>query len=773
MTDHDARMSLVEPAHAYDIVGRHERARPDLGATWAEGTPLGNGRVGVVVWGTVDEVVLTVDHAEFWDRRNEFTTDGDLSFHEFIESLEHRPSKWPAEWPVHMAKFGVVTPTRLPPSRVMLRGAGVVTGSRHDLATATLHIDTSRSSMTVRVLGEHDAIIVEGAGSVPEVELQWAGEPAAWAGRPGGQPPMGPSPAALFAGHEQPIRSAIAGGERVGHSIPDQSAVAVAWRRTGDERGWTLLIGLVHLRHGDATGAADAAEHLVTSVSDDLPGALEAHHRRWQEFHARSWVSVPTKSVEGLWYAEMAKLGSAVRADGPPLGLQGPWSPDGRMPPWGGDLHHNVNVQLSYAPTAVTNHTELTESLVDYVVEALPQWRELARRLFGVDGLFVPSATDDEGRCRHEWAMVNLAFSSGPWLAHVLHTHWRHTGDPQLLDEFLRPFLLDVAEPILSQLVADEQGVLHLPYTYSPELIDRNGVSWGPDGSCDLALLGWLLDALVEVDEMAGLDATRWRELATRLTPLPADGDIGVIGGVLTGRNGGLRVRRDMPLDRSHRHHSHLLAIHPLRRMTASDPDPAVRSIVAASLRNLVLSGSGEWVGFSVGWAASIAAHSGAPDLALGYLRDYAERWVGPSTFHLQSSRHGEAATIWNELAAFVGNDALSLEAGFAFAAAVTELLVQDHGDVVRVFPALPQSWPTASFAGLCAAGGWELAARADNGHTVALRVLAHRDGHLVLQYPTATGPVVTRHTLAAGEILTILEPGWSIDDIQPTKDTP
>ena len=59
--------------------------------------------------------------------------------------------------------------------------------------------------------------------------------------------------------------------------------------------------------------------------------------------------------------------------------------------------------------------------------------------------------------------------------------------------------------------------------------------------------------------------------------------------------------------------------------------------------------------------SASIAAHSDAPDLALGYLRDYAERWVGPSTFHLQTSHRGEAATIWNELGGFVGDDAKSI----------------------------------------------------------------------------------------------------------------
>jgi hypothetical protein len=98
----------------------------------------------------------------------------------------------------------------------------------------------------------------------------------------------------------------------------------------------------------------------------------------------------------------------------------------------------------------------------------------------------------------------------------------------------------------------------------------------------------------------------------------------------------------------------------------------------------------------------------------------------------------------------------------------VAELLVQDHGDIVRVFPALPRSWPNASFAGLRAAGGWELAARADGGQVVALRVLAHRAGTLHLRYPGPEGMVDVHREMAGGEEFTVVENGWSFDDIAP-----
>ncbi len=745
---------LVDPQHAANLLARHARERTSPATRWADGVPLGNGRVGAVVWGNGSPLVLTLDHTGNWDRRGDTPEIAPLD--QFLEALAGRPSSWPASWPVHMPRFDIVTPTRLPPSRLLLHGLGAVEGMTHDLASAAVEVRCSAGSCTVSVLAEHDVVLVRGSGAVPQVELHWLSDPITWESRVGGQPGFAPHPSALFADHPAPLRVQSDDGECVGHSVPDGSAVGAAWSLDDGEDGWTLLVSLASLRNGADADAASAAEEILRSVSADMDGAVATHRAFWQQFHSRSWVSVPTPSVESLWFAEMAKLGSAVRADGPPLGLQGPWSPDGRMPPWGGDLHHNVNVQFSYAPCAVTNHGELLESLQHYVSTALPEWSMLSNALFGVDGFFVPSATDDEGRCRYEWAMVNLAFSSGPWLAQVLHTGWRHSGDDAFRVGVLAPFMRGLAAPLLDRLELGDDGRLHVPFGYSPELVP-NGQAWGRDPNIDLALLGWLFDALVELEELEGHDATRWREASALLAPLPADVSFGVMAGVLTGRDGGLRVRADAPLERSHRHHSHLMAIHPLRRVTASNP--ATRDLAAASLRSLMLSGPGEWVGFSAPWAASIAALAGDGDVALGHLCDYAERWVGPSTFHVQASVRGEVPTVWNELGAAMGGDALSLEAGFAFVAAVADLLLHDHDGVVSVFPALPSAWPDAAFAGLRAAGGFEVAAQAAAGCAVSVSVLAHRDAELVLQFPADAGRVEVRRSMLAGERFDWLSP--------------
>ncbi len=761
--------TLVDPAHAAHVVAASRRERSDLGAAWVDGTPLGNGRVGAVVWGT-QTLTLTVDHAEFWDRRSEGSPPTPHPFTDFLAALDGTPSAWPAQWPVHMPRFDIVAPTRLPPSRIRLHGLGAVTSVVHHLDTAGLEVTTATGACRVRVLAGADVVLVDGVGPVPDLEVHWLSEPANWEQRVGGQPGLAPHPTALFADYEDALRTASPTGGSIVQAVPGSGAVAMAWTRRGDTDRWLVAAALAADRTATPTTVVDTATALCDAVLDDHEQLVDAHERHWAEYHARSWVSVPESEVQALWFAEITKLGAALRADGPPLGLQGPWSPDGRMPPWGGDLHHNVNVQLSYAPVHVTNHGELAESLHRFVRNALPVWRDLCAALFGIEGLFVPSATDDDGRCRYEWAMVNLALSSGPWLAHVVHSAWLHSGDVALRDEVVVPLMEGVAAPLTTLLTEGPDGRLHLPRCYSPELVPAGGAAWGPDATIDLALLRWLFDALADVLDEGGRDGAGWRDRASRLASLPTDAGTGVIGSVLTGRGGGLRVRTDVSLDRSHRHHSHLLPIHPLRQMTAHSADARTRQVVDASVDNLMLAGSGEWVGFSVPWASSIAAHAGRPDVALGYLRDYAERWVGPSTFHVQCSARGLAPTVWNQLGAAMGGDALSLEAGFAFVAAVCDLLVQDHDGVVRLAPAVPEAWGDVAFAGLRAAGGWEVSARIVDRVVVAARVLAHREGELVLRCPGPTGIAEWRRRLRAGEEFAHTAPGWTVGDIRPPR---
>lgn len=435
---------------------------------------------------------------------------------------------------------------------------------------------------------------------------------------------------------------------------------------------------------------------------------LDAHREIWRERRTRSMLHVPDLQLQWLWEMEIYKLHCTTRPGAPPISLQGPWSPDGKAPAWGGDYHHNVNVQMSYSPVWAANRLDVAESLWEWLERARPAFEAFARDHFEVDGQFVPSATDIDGRCRYEWATVNLAFSSGPWLAHLAWTHWQHTRDEAFRERVLLPFCRALAAPLFAQLVDG-----HLPRTYSPEYEP----SWGPDATIDLALLRFLADVLEDDVVIAEPPSSAGGPWST-FTP---------------GEPPGLWVRADLPYRKSHRHLSHLMPIHPLKQLRW-DVDEH-RQLITDSVRTMLLQGHGEWTGFTFPWAASVCAHAGLPDLARTLLSDYADRWLCESTLMVQGPPRRDELTVWGELAELLGGDAVTLEAGFGFANALQELLLQSHAGVIRLFPALPSTWESAAFEHFLAEGAVEVSASYDRGE-VRATLTPRVDGEVVVRLP-------------------------------------
>ena len=438
---------------------------------------------------------------------------------------------------------------------------------------------------------------------------------------------------------------------------------------------------------------------------------LDEHRAIWKERRNRSTLRVPDERLQRLWEMEIYKLHCATRPGAAPISLQGPWSPDGKPPAWGGDYHHNVNVQMSYWPVWTANRLDVARSLFEWLERARPAFEDFAREHFDVDGQFVPSATDIDGRCRYEWATVNLAFSSGPWLAHLAWTHWQHTRDEDFRDEVMLPFMRAIAVPLLAQLVDG-----HLPKSYSPEFEP----AWGPDATIDLALLRFLVEVLELDVEIAAPTSTAGGPWSTFTDDDPP----------------GLWVRADLPYRRSHRHLSHLMPIHPLKQLRWDVE--ADRQLITDSVRTMLRQGHGEWTGFTFPWAASICAHAGMPDLAVALLTTYAERWLCESTLMVQGPPRHDVLTVWGELADLLGGDAVTLEAGFGFANALQELLLQSHAGVIRLFPALPSSWRTASFEHFLAEGAVEVSAAYEDG-AVTATLVPRVDGALRVRLPDGT----------------------------------
>jgi len=185
-----------------------------------------------------------------------------------------------------------------------------------------------------------------------------------------------------------------------------------------------------------------------------------------------------------------------------------------------------------------------------------------------------------------------------------------------------------------------------------------------------------------------------------------------------TDRSGGLAVRGDLELETSHRHHSHLIPLHPLHLLSLEKD----RELIERTIKRWIFQGHGEWVGFSVAWAASIAACTNRANLARTMLLDYVDRWVTENTFHMQGPQNGCDLSVH-------GNYALTLEAGFGAANALQEMLLQSYDGVIRAFPAVPRSWTEAAFWSLRAEGAFLVSAVRRNSRTVFVHIVSEAGG--------------------------------------------
>ncbi|MBM3853748.1 MAG: hypothetical protein FJ399_11420 [Verrucomicrobia bacterium] len=243
-----------------------------------------------------------------------------------------------------------------------------------------------------------------------------------------------------------------------------------------------------------------------------------------------------------------------------------------------------------------------------------------------------------------------------------------------------------------------------------------------------------------------GADAARWRSLHGRLGPL-AVSDTGVL---LFAPGEALTV--------SHRHHSQLMAIHPLGLLHPENSADD-RRIVDATLADLDRLGTSAWTGYSFSWMAAMRARVGRGDEALRFLSAYREHTTSRNGFHLNGVITGAQISNYR-------SRAFTLEGNFAAAQTVHEMLLQSWGGRIRLFPALSSTWREASFRDLRAEGGFVVSAEMRAGRVTRVSLRATVDQDLRLTDPFAGRAYEASLPLErmAGELRASLRAGQTVE---------
>ncbi|MFM7329308.1 MAG: glycosyl hydrolase family 95 catalytic domain-containing protein, partial [Bacteroidota bacterium] len=467
-------------------------------------------------------------------------------------------------------------------------------------------------------------------------------------------------------------------------------------------------------KNGAATDAENICREELTSGFSAL---LRSHREWWKHYWNKSSVKLPDPLLDRQYHLEMYKLGAVARKGAPAITLQGIWTADnGKLPPWKGDFHHDLNTQLSYWPSYTGNRLEIAETFTDWLWAVREENRQYTKDFFGVDGLNVPGVTTITGQPMGGWIQYSFSPTVSAWLAQHFYWQWKYSGNHDFLKNRAYPYLKDVAV-FLENILEERDGVLKLPLGSSPEYNDNRREAWFREWTnYDLALVknafimaAAAADALQKPDEVA-----HWKNLSARLPEFDAN-------------ETGLTIAPRQNLDESHRHIAQLMALHPLGLLNPGTA--ASDTIISRSLRRLEQMGTRWWTGYSFSWAACLYARAGKGEAAARQLQIFAENFCLPNSFHVNGDQKG------GQYSNFTYRP-FTLEGNFAFAQGVHEMLIQSHEGVIELFPAIPEGWKDIRFEQLRTESGLLVSAEVKKGRLVKVNITGRERKTVTVRIP-------------------------------------
>ncbi|MFA5814199.1 MAG: glycoside hydrolase family 95 protein [Bacteroidales bacterium] len=390
-----------------------------------------------------------------------------------------------------------------------------------------------------------------------------------------------------------------------------------------------------------------------------------------------------------------------------PANLQGIWNQE-LWPSWSSKWTCNINVEMNYWAAETGNLPECHEPLFDLIDDLSVAGQKTAREWYGCRGFVVHHNTDLWRGTAPVDGFWGLWPMGGVWLVQHLWEHYAFSGDQEFLRQRAYPAMKESAQFVLDFLTealpgTAFPGALVTNPSYSPEnyykLPDGGDGNFTYAATMDLQLIGDLFDRCITASEILGVDKEFRNQMEVARWRLPP---------LQIGRQGQLQEwigDWDMEApDRGHRHLSHLYAMMPGQSITPRETP----KFAAAVRKSLELRGDGG-MGWSKAWKVGLWARLGEGDQALSMLVGLIRESTLPSMLD-----NGPPFQIDGNFGGCAGIGEMLLQSRAAGEGTLDDASGKlrgrtDSDATIELLPALPGAWPTGKVTGLCARGGFEV----------------------------------------------------------------
>ncbi|MCL3850376.1 hypothetical protein M1P97_03600 [Parabacteroides sp. GYB001] len=689
---------------------------PNLATTWDEGMPLGNATVGALIWQRDSALRLSLDRTDLWDLRPMDSISGPNNRFAWVCEQVKKKDYLPVQQKYDHPYEQQPAPSKIP-------GAAL-----------EFSLEQLGSPSDVRLYLNNALCEATWENGATMKTFVHATEPVGWF-------VFENLPAAIAPSLIAPKYST--GDTKTGDSVAGQDLRRLGYQQgtineetnqiSYHQEGWNGFSYDVNVRWQQkgntlcgvwsvtsSLGTDKAVEKTQEAMARGIDSDYQVHMDFWKNYWVQSSITLPDPVLQKQYDNEMYKFGSASRENSYPISLQAVWTADnGKLPPWKGDYHHDLNTQLSYWPAYTGNH--LTEGLgyLNTLWNQRDVYKKYTKEYFEKDGMNIPGVCTLQGVPMGGWIQYSMSQTVGAWLAQHFYLHWKYSADREFLKDRAYPFLKDVAVFLEQISVVDANGVRKLVMSSSPEIFDNSINAWFKDmTNYDLALMKFAFGAASELAAELNLsdESSHWKELNDQLPDLDLD------------REGALTFAKGFPYEQSHRHFSHAMAIHPLGLVDWSQGEKS-QHIIQATLKKLKEYTPDYWTGYSYSWFGNMKARAFDGEGAADELRTFAECFCLRNTFHVNGdqTKSGKSKFTYRPF---------TLEGNFAFASGIQEMLLQSHTGIVRVFPAIPATWSDVSFDNLRAMGAFLVSAEKKEGKIVKLRIYPEQGGKLRIAFP-------------------------------------